>query len=106
MKIDLSNKTALITGATGQLGRVMTRTLASCGANVAIHYSRNQDMAHQLQKELDGLGVRSAIVQADVTSPDSVSAMRDSALKKLGDVHILINNAVVQYTWTTVLEQD
>ncbi|MGO4375960.1 short-chain dehydrogenase, partial [Paenibacillus sp. MCAF20] len=33
MKLDLTNKTALITGATGDLGRVMARTLAKCGAN-------------------------------------------------------------------------
>ncbi|WP_281198640.1 hypothetical protein [Paenibacillus oryzae] len=35
MNIDLSGKTALITGATGDLGRVMSRTLGSCGAYVA-----------------------------------------------------------------------
>jgi 3-oxoacyl-[acyl-carrier protein] reductase len=37
MKIDLSGKIALVTGATGDLGRVMVRTLAACGADVVIH---------------------------------------------------------------------
>ena len=35
MKIDLSNRMALVTGASGELGRVITRTLAGCGARVA-----------------------------------------------------------------------
>lgn len=38
MKMDLTDKIALITGAAGQLGRVMVRTLAECGADVVIHY--------------------------------------------------------------------
>ena len=37
MNIDLSGKIAVITGATGELGRVMARTLAGCGADVAVH---------------------------------------------------------------------
>ncbi|MDB5054738.1 MAG: Short-chain dehydrogenase, partial [Bacilli bacterium] len=36
MEIDLKDKTVLVTGATGQLGRVMVRTLAACGANVVV----------------------------------------------------------------------
>lgn len=36
LKIDLTGKTAIVTGATGQVGRVMARTLAQCGADVVI----------------------------------------------------------------------
>ena len=41
MKIDLSGKTALVTGATGDLGRVIAMTLARCGADVALHFHSN-----------------------------------------------------------------
>ena len=39
--IDLNGRTALVTGATGELGRVMARTLAAAGADVAVHYNTN-----------------------------------------------------------------
>jgi 3-oxoacyl-[acyl-carrier protein] reductase len=42
MKIDLSGKVAIVTGATGELGRVISRTLATCGADMAIHYHQNR----------------------------------------------------------------
>ena len=58
MNINLHGKTAVITGATGQLGRVMARTLASCGADVAVHYHKNKEMAESLVSEITALGVR------------------------------------------------
>lgn len=105
MQIDLTHKTAVITGATGQLGRVMTRTLAACGADVAIHYFRNAEKAAELLAEVTALGARGMTVQADVTDKDSVLAMRDAVVAELGDPDIIVNNAVTQYAWTTVLEQ-
>ena len=40
LPIDLTGKIAVVTGASGQLGRVLARTLARCGADVALHYFR------------------------------------------------------------------
>ncbi|XID94677.1 SDR family NAD(P)-dependent oxidoreductase [Paenibacillaceae bacterium WGS1546] len=105
MKIDLTGKTALVTGATGELGRVMARTLARCGANVAVHYRSNEALALELQDEIRGYGVRAAIAKADVTELDSVLNMRAGIEERLGKVDIVVANAVVQYAWTSVLEQ-
>lgn len=105
MKIDLSNRIALVTGGSGELGRVMVRTLGRCGASVAIHYLQNKQKAVELEAELKELGVRAIAVQADITDYDSVMRMRDVAQKKLGDPEIIVNNAVAQYKWVTVLEQ-
>ena len=66
MHIDLSGRIVLITGATGDLGRVMVRTFAGCGADVAIHYHRNAAMAETLRAEVVALGRRACTVQADV----------------------------------------
>ena len=103
--IDLSNKVAVITGGSGALGRVMVRTLAEAGADIAICYYRDQETAHLLQDEITAKGVRAAVVQADVTDQGSINAMRDAVSEQLGSADIIVNNAVIQYSWTSVLEQ-
>ena len=105
MQIDLSGRLALVTGAAGELGRVITRTLAGCGADVVIHYHANRDMAQRLLEEVRAAGRRAITVQADVTDEDSVRQMRQQVADKLGDPDILVTNAVIQYAWTSVLEQ-
>ncbi|UVI33525.1 SDR family oxidoreductase [Paenibacillus spongiae] len=105
MAIDLTGKVALITGATGELGRVMVRTLAKAGADVVIHYNQNAEKAGELLAEVEDMGRRAITVQANVTNAESVSAMKDAITEQLGPVDIVVANAVVQYQWTSVLEQ-
>ena len=106
MEISLKGKIAVVTGATGQLGRVMAKTLASCGADIAVHYLKNKEKADEIVKELIKTDVRAIAVQADITDKDSVNLMRDKIKKDLGDPDIVVNNAVIQYKWVSVLEQD
>lgn len=105
LQIDLSDQIAIITGASGELGRVMARTLARCGAHIAIHYHSNKTQAETLCREIRDYGVQSIIVQADITDADAILAMRDVVVESLGDPHIVINNAVALYQWRSVLEQ-
>jgi 3-oxoacyl-[acyl-carrier protein] reductase len=95
LPIDLTGKIAVVTGASGQLGRVLARTLARCGADVALHYFRHPDAARSLCEELQALGVRGMMVQADVTQPESIQAMRAAIMRTLGAPHILATNAVI-----------
>ena len=103
--IDLTKKVAVITGGSGALGRVMVRTLAEAGADIAICYYRDAESAHSLQAEITTKGVRATVVQADVTNQDSINTMRDAVANTLGAADIIVNNAVIQYNWTSVLEQ-
>lgn len=105
MKIDLSGKTALVTGATGELGRVIARTLAECGADIALHYHSNESKAAELKSAIEALGRRAVAVKADVTKQDSIEALKQSVESSLGHMDIVVANAVVQYKWTSVLEQ-
>lgn len=105
LNIDLSDKVAVVTGATGELGRVMVRTLARAGANVAVCYHKNRKKAAELVCELEACGGRAICVQADVTNLRSIQRMRDRVTRALGAADIIVNNAVIQYAWTTVLEQ-
>ena len=105
MEINLTGRIAVVTGATGQLGRVMVLTLAKCGADVAIHYHRNEEKAKELFREVENLSRKAVIVQADITDFDSVMKMRDVITAGLGKPDIIVNNAVIQYQWKPILEQ-
>ena len=107
ISIDLSGKTALITGATGQLGRVMAKTLAKAGADIILHYHKNEEKANALTEEIRALGVRCFAVSCDVGELNSVFAMRDQIAASFSMPDIIVDNAVVQYVpWTSVLEQN
>jgi len=103
--IDLNEKVAVITGGSGALGRVMARTLAVAGADIAICYYRDENTARHLQDEIATKGRQAIAVQADVTNQNSINTMRDVVSDQLGAADIIVNNAVIQYSWTSVLEQ-
>ena len=82
--IDLSDKVAVITGGSSALGRVMVRTLARAGADIAICYHQNEVMAERLLGEVEALGVRGMTVQADVTDADSIFSMLGCSYVQVG----------------------
>jgi len=105
LRIDLSGRAALVTGASGELGRTIARTLAACGADVALHYHQGRERALAVERDIVALGVRSTVVQGDVTSADSVRAMKLAVDAALGPIDVLVLSAVSQYRWQRVLEQ-
>ncbi len=105
MKIDLAGKKALVTGGSGELGRCIVRALAECGADVAVHYFGNQEKAERVAEEVRAMGRQSGTFCADITKETSVLAMRDRVYGEFGKPEILINNAVIQFPWKSVLEQ-
>lgn len=106
LKIDLTGKTAIITGATGQLGRVMTEILSDCGADIAIHFNSNESKAVELVEKLHLKGRKAAAFKADITKADEIMKMKDEVYNEMGAPQIVVCNAVVQYEHKTVLEQD
>lgn len=106
MNINLEGKKAIVTGGSGQLGRCIVRSLAECGADVAIHYHSNRAKAEELAEELKAMGHKTGVFQADVTSEKDIFAMRDRVYEEFGKPDIIVNNAVIQYKWKNVLDQD
>jgi 3-oxoacyl-[acyl-carrier protein] reductase len=105
LSIDLQGKTALLTGATGELGRVMARTLAGSGANLILHYHRNGERAQSLMQEIEALGRRATSVQADVGDAKGVAEVARVA-RDFGMPDIVVINAVQQiHPWSTVVEE-
>jgi NAD(P)-dependent dehydrogenase (short-subunit alcohol dehydrogenase family) len=89
----LEGKTAIVTGALGVLGKRFCAGLAEFGANVAaVDLDEAQSAAFAAELS-DRYGVRACGVGCDVSSPRSVSAMVERVKAKLGDIHVLHNNA-------------
>lgn len=104
--IDLHGKVALVTGATGELGRTLVRMLARCGADVVVHYHQNEQTALSLQQEVVALGKRACVAQAELSDAAEVAQLASHAQAQLGAVDIVVANAVEQiFPWQTVLEE-
>jgi 3-oxoacyl-[acyl-carrier protein] reductase len=93
MKIDLSNKVALVTGGSRGIGREACILLSKAGAQVIINYKKSKEKAEALKEEIAGFGKDAEIFQADVSVPEEVKAMFDFIREKYSRIDILINNA-------------
>jgi 3-oxoacyl-[acyl-carrier protein] reductase len=106
LQLDLSGHLAVITGATGELGRVMSRTLAAAGADLALHYHSNSARALELVAEIEGMGRRARAYQASVGTPEDIVAMQRAINADLGEPDIVVANAVSQiFPWESVLAE-
>jgi 2-deoxy-D-gluconate 3-dehydrogenase len=89
---DLKGKVALVTGGNGGIGLGMAQGLAQAGAAIAVA-GRNAKKSEAAAAELAKLGVKTVVIEADVTDEAACRKMVDDAAKKLGRLDILINNA-------------
>ena len=92
--IDLSGKTALVTGAGRGIGRAMALILAEQGADVAVP-DINEESSLAVSKEIKAMGRNSINLGIDVTSRPSVEETFSSVISQWGHLDILINNAGV-----------
>jgi len=100
----LKGKTALITGASSGIGQAIAIRLAQEGCNVAINYRKSSEGAEEtedaaMQKacgQAEQCGVRSLLVQGDVSQEDDIIEMVNTVFDKLGRLDILVNNAGIQ----------
>lgn len=106
MEINLKGKKVLVTGGSGGIGRTIVRTLAECGADIAIHYHSDRENAEALVGEVRAMHRNAAAFQADITKQDSVFNMRDEIAESFGMPDIIVANAVIQYERRSLLEQD
>jgi len=91
--MNLSTQVAIVTGATGGLGREISLALAREGAAVVVNYARSAGKAAELVGEIAALGAEALAVQADVSTPEGAECLVKAALDRFGRVDILVNNA-------------
>lgn len=92
--LDLTNKTAIITGGSRGIGAACAKLLAARGATVAITYSKSGDRAEQVVSEIEAEGGKAYAVQADASDMVAAKSGTEQAIKLLGgQLDILVNNA-------------
>lgn len=92
----LEGKNALVTGSDQGIGQGIALRLAQDGANVVINYRRNQQGADETKAEIEKLGRRAVVVQADVSVIADTQRLAQEAIQGLGSLDILINNAGIE----------
>ena len=109
---DLSEKVAIVTGASRGLGQYFARALAKSGADLVIT-SRDLSSLTEFKQEIETLGRKALPVQLDVLSQSDIENMVRMTMNEYGKIDILVNNAglnirrpstdVSQEDWDTVL---
>lgn len=89
---NLSGKTALITGGSRGLGLQMAEALGEQGASIVLS-SRKQSDLDEAVAHLQSRGIQASAIAADLSKEEVVTPLVDEALKRLGHIDILINNA-------------
>ena len=91
----LTDKVAIVTGASQGIGRAIAVGLAQAGAHVVLakHPEGRQEEIKGVQAEIEALGRKAPIVLTDVAKVDQVQALIDTAHKTFGRIDILVNNA-------------
>lgn len=93
MSDDLHGKTALVTGAAKRIGAAISLALAREGANVIVHYHGSSDEAGRLRDEIDAIGVRSWLLQANFGKPQEYETLIERSIETAGGLDMLVNNA-------------
>ena len=89
----LEGKTAVITGSGRGIGRGIALALARRGCNVAVNFFRHRDEAEETAAEIAALGVKTAVIKANVVKEEEIRGLVDEAAAQLGGVHIFVGNA-------------
>jgi glucose 1-dehydrogenase len=104
----IEGKNVLVTGGSSGIGQAIAVRFAEYGANVAINYLRQPEEAAQTEEQVHACvanvqrqGVKDVLVQGDVSNEDDVVRMVADAVRGLGGIDVLVNNAGIQISRPT-----
>ncbi|HEV2017131.1 MAG TPA: glucose 1-dehydrogenase [Gemmatimonadaceae bacterium] len=90
--LDLTNRIAVVIGATSGIGKAIALGLADAGADV-VPTGRRENLTKEAARDIEARGRRSLAIAADVSDPDSLQALADATIETFGKVDILVNAA-------------
>ena len=90
-------RTALVTGGTGGMGRVIAAKLAADGFDVAVAYAGSVDLADATVKEIAGHGRRGAAFAADIADEEAASALFDAVEDRFGRLDVVVHTAGINH---------
>lgn len=93
MGLKLTDKVALVTGASKGIGRAIALRLAAAGAKVVVNYHRSKEAAEAVVQEIRSRGGDAIAIRADVTKLQQIDALAAQAEAAYGQIDILVNNA-------------
>lgn len=102
--INLTDRIALVTGASSGIGKAAAKALAEAGVLVGIA-ARSIEKLELLAADIKAMGGKAVVIPTDLRNEDQIAAMVTTTLETLGGLDILVNNAGVFY-WKSVGEAD
>jgi 3-oxoacyl-[acyl-carrier protein] reductase len=90
---ELASKVAIVTGASGGIGRVVAKRLASDGFAIVVHYAGNPAKAEAVVAEINKTGRKAIAAQADVAKPGDVEHLFKQTREALGRVDVVVHSA-------------
>src|SRR6201991_372415 len=91
----LSNKVAVVTGASKGIGAEIARQLAAAGASVVVNYASSKAGAEKVVADITKAGGKAVAVGGDVSKAAEAQGIIDAAIKNYGKLDILVNNSGV-----------
>jgi len=95
-KMPLQDKVAIVTGAATGIGQAIAVRFAREGAAVVVDYVGKPDAPNKTEDEIKSFGGKTIAIAADISTPDQVQNLIDSAVKAFGKLDIVVNNAGVE----------
>ncbi len=104
----LSGKKALVTGSDQGIGQAIALRLAEDGADVAINYRKNREGAEETRAQIEKIGRRAPVFQADVSKTAEGAALVTKGIEAFDGLDILVNNAGIEKnaSFVDVTEED
>ncbi len=103
--MDLTDKVAIVTGAGQGIGRAIALRLAGAGATVVI-VELNRKAGEAVAREIDALGRKSLVIEADVSNLDQTQQIAQETLEAFDRIDILVNNAGIAGKTATLPDLD
>lgn len=89
----MSEKLALVTGASRGIGKACAFELAKAGYDIAVNFAGNEEAANKTVEEIKALGVAAAAFKFDVSNQEEAAKGVEAVIEKFGRIDILVNNA-------------